>query len=220
MPKSSSAVRPSGSTNRFPPWRSPWKMPWIMAPSMNADHARCARRRSVSMPAACIASTSSNLKPVEPLHHQHAARDERGVRAGDDVAALAEVGQHPGDVEHVLGLEAEVELLGDRLGEQLDEGGRVGQRGDRDAPDEVRGEPRHRPQVLAHERVDGRSLHLHHDGLTRAQRGRVHLGDGRRGERLAVEPLERGLERAVRGRPRRLRARPRTARPAPGRGTA
>ena len=31
------------------------------------------------------------------------------------------VGQHPGDVEHVVGLEPEVELLDDRLGEQLDQ---------------------------------------------------------------------------------------------------
>ena len=86
MPKSSSAVRPSGSTNRLPPCRSPWKMPWIIAPSMNADHpgahdaprCRCRRR--------CMPATSSKLKPVEPLHHQHPAGDERRVRAGHDVA--------------------------------------------------------------------------------------------------------------------------------------
>ena len=38
MPKSSSAVRPSGSTKRLPPWRSPWKMPWIMRALQEADH--------------------------------------------------------------------------------------------------------------------------------------------------------------------------------------
>ena len=60
------------------------------------------------------------------------------MRPGHDVAALAELGQHAGDVEHVLGFEPEVELLGDRLREQLDERRRVGERGDRDAADQVR----------------------------------------------------------------------------------
>ena len=63
--------------------------------------------------------------------------------------------EHRGDVEHVGRLDAEVELLDDRLGEQLDERRRVGQRGDRDAPDEVRRQPRHHPQVLAHQAGDG-----------------------------------------------------------------
>ena len=48
-----------------------------------------------------------------------------------------------GDVEHVLGLEAEVELLDDGLGEQLDQGRRVGQGGHRDAADQEGGDPGH-----------------------------------------------------------------------------
>ena len=62
MPKSSSAVRPSGSTKRLPPWRSPWKRPWIIAPSMKAIMP-VRMTSSVSMPASRMPATSSNLKP-------------------------------------------------------------------------------------------------------------------------------------------------------------
>ena len=83
------------------------------------------------------------LEPVEALHHEHPPRDERGMRAGHDVAGLPEVVQHRRDVEHVGGLDPEVELLDDRVGEQLDERRWVRQRGHRDAPD--RGAARSRP---------------------------------------------------------------------------
>ena len=56
-------------------------------------------------------------------------------------------GEHAREVEHVLGLEPEVELLDDLLGEQLDERGRVGERGDRDAADEQRRQPGERAEV-------------------------------------------------------------------------
>ena len=42
------------------------------------------------------------LEALEPLHHQHARGDELGVRAGDHVVALAELGERLGHVEHVL----------------------------------------------------------------------------------------------------------------------
>ena len=93
----------------------------------------------------------------DALHHQHPAGHQLRVRAGDHVAVLAEVAQHGGDVEHVRRLHPEVELLDDRLGEQLDERRRVGERGDRDAADEVGREPRHHPQVVAHETIDRRA---------------------------------------------------------------
>ena len=112
-------------------------MPWIMAPSMKAI-IPVRTTASVSMPACVHAGDVVEGEARQPLHHEHPARDETGVGAGDDVAPLAELGEHAGDVEHVLGLEAEVELLGDRLGEQLDQRRRVGQRRDRDAPDEER----------------------------------------------------------------------------------
>ncbi len=132
----------------------------------------------------------------QPLHHQHAPRHEAGVRARHDVAALTELREHPRDVEHVLRFEPEVELLGDRLREQLDERRRVGERGDRDAADQMRREPRHRGEVLPHERRDLRPLHLHDHLLAGAQRGGVHLRDRRRGERHAFERREDLLEGA------------------------
>ena len=102
------------------------------------------------------------------------------MRPGDDVAGLAEVVEHRRDVEHVGGLDTEVELLDDRVGEELDERRRVGQGRDRDPPDEVRSDPRHRPQVFADQPVDVGTLHLDHDVLTGAQARRVDLGDRRR----------------------------------------
>ena len=133
-------------------------------------------------------------EPGHPLHHEDPAGHELRMRSGHDVAVLAEVAQDGGDVEHVGRFHAEVELLDDRLGEQLDERRRVGQRGDRDAADEVGREPRHDPQVVAHETVDGGPLHLDDDVLAGAQPRRVDLGDRRRGERRAVERLEHVLE--------------------------
>ncbi len=57
---------------------------------------------------------------VEPLHHEHPPRHEPWMGAGDDDGALVGFCEDAADVEHVRGLEAEVELLDDRLGEQLD----------------------------------------------------------------------------------------------------
>ena len=80
----------------------------------------------------------AEVEAVEPLHHEHAARHQRRVGPGHDEVALVERGEGRGDIEHVLGLEPEVELLDDRLGEELDQGRRVGQRGDRDPAHQVR----------------------------------------------------------------------------------
>ena len=65
------------------------------------------------------------------------------MRARDDDGALVGFSEHVADIEHVGGLEPEIELLDDRLGEQLDERRRVGERGDRDPPDEKGGEKAH-----------------------------------------------------------------------------
>ena len=88
---------------------------------------------------------------VEALHHEHPPRHVARVRTGHDRRPLTRLGEHARDVEHVLGLEPEVELLDDRLREQLDERGRVGERGDGDAADEARREPRHGPEIELHE---------------------------------------------------------------------
>ena len=93
--------------------------------------------------------------------------------------------------------EAEVELLDDRLREQLDERGRVRERGDRDAADEARREPRHRRDVFADEPRDLRPLHLDDDLFAGAQPRRVHLRDRRGRDRRAVERLEHVVERAA-----------------------
>ena len=120
---------------------------------------------------------------VEPLHHQHPPGHQRRVRAGHDGGALIRLGQHLRNVEHVLRLEAEVELLDDRLREQLDQRGRVRERGHRDAADEARREPRHRADVFADEAGDLRALHFDDDLLAGAQPRRVHLRDRRRRDR-------------------------------------
>ena len=138
---------------------------------------------SVSMPASLHAGHVVELEAVQALHHEHPPGDQRRVRAGHDVAVLAELVEHARDVEHVGGLEAEVELLDDRVGEQLDQRRRVGEGGDRDPADEVRREPRHRPQVGAHEAGDVGALDLDDDVLAGAQPGGVDLGDRRRRER-------------------------------------
>ena len=118
---------------------------------------------SVSMPASCMPSHVGEVEAVHPLHHQHATGHQRGVGSGDDEVALSELGERGGDVEHVLRLEAEVELLHDGLGEELDQRRGIGQRGDREAAHQMRGQPRHDGQVLADEPSDGRTLHLDHD---------------------------------------------------------
>ena len=182
MPKSSRPVRPSASTSRLPPCRSPWKMPADHRPLHQGDHRRAHHPLGVDAGLAHPGHVVE-LEAVEALHHEHAAGDQRRMRAGHDVAGLVEVAQHRGDVEHVGRLDAEVELLDDRVGEQLDERRRVGQRGDGDAPDEVRRQPGHRPQVVVHEAGDVGALHLDDDVLAGAQAGGVDLGDRGGGER-------------------------------------
>src|SRR5262249_26426200 len=87
------------------------------------------------------------------------------------------------------------QLLDDGLREQLDERGRVGERRDRDASDEVRGDPRHGPDVTAYETRDPGALHLDHYLLATRQARGVHLRDRRGGDRLLLEPGEGALER-------------------------
>ena len=113
---------------------------------------------------------------------------------GDHVAALAEQREGVGDVEHVLGLEPEVELLDDGLREQIDERRGVRQRRDRNAPDEMGCDPRHHAQVAVHESVHLRPLHLDDDFLTRTERRGMHLCNGRRRQRLTLERAEDRLE--------------------------
>ena len=93
-----------------------------------------------------------------------------GMGSGHDDGALAGVGEDRGDVEHVLGLEPEVELLDDGLGEQLDQRGRVGEGGDRDAADQQRRDPAHGGEVPADQRGHVGPLDLDHHPLAGPQR--------------------------------------------------
>ena len=63
MPKSISATRPSGCTNRLPGWRSAWKKPWskIMTSAMSTTSKAIA---AGSMAALRRASTSSIFVPT------------------------------------------------------------------------------------------------------------------------------------------------------------
>ena len=130
----------------------------------------------------------------EALHDQHPAGDEVGMGPGHHVGLLPQLDQRPGDVEHVLGLEAEVELLGDRLGEQLHQRRRVGQGGHRDAADQPRGDPGHDGQVLPDQPGHLGPLDLDDDVLARPEPGVVDLGDRRRRQRLGVEAGEDRLQ--------------------------
>ena len=158
---------------------------------------------------------------AQPLHHEHAPRDHRGVRARHDDPALVGAGEHVGDVEHVLGLEPEVELLDHRLREQLDERRRVGERGDGDAAD--RGGARATTSAAMSSRKScatrGRCT-LTTTSSPVMRRGRVHLRDRGRRDRLLVERRRTAPRACRRGRPRRRPGRRRTTRAAPGRGAA
>ena len=134
---------------------------------------------------------------AQPLHHQHAPGDQRRVRAGHDDPALVGPGEHVRDVEHVLGLEPEVELLDDRLREQLDQRRRVGERGDGDAADRRGASHDERGDVVAEELRDLRALHLDDDLFAGDEAGRVHLRDRGRRDRHLVERREELLERAA-----------------------
>ena len=96
------------------------------------------------------------VEAVDPLHDEHAPGDQGGVGAGHDEGALPQLGVDLGHAQHVVGLEAEVELLDDGLGEELDQRRRVGQGGHGNAADQVRGDPGHDGEVLAHPAGHGR----------------------------------------------------------------
>ena len=98
------------------------------------------------------------------------------------------------DVEHAVGLEAEVKLLDDGLGEQLDQRRRVGEGRHRDAPDEEGGDEAHDGQVVAHEGGDVYALHLHDDLFARLEHRTVHLCDRGRHDGDRIEAGEGVLE--------------------------
>ncbi len=82
---------------------------------------------AVSIPASRIPCHIVEGETAQPFHHQHPAGHQSRVGPGHHHGPLVGGGQDPGHVEHVVGFEAEVELLHDGLGEQLDQRRRVGQ---------------------------------------------------------------------------------------------
>ncbi len=136
----------------------------------------------------------AEVEAVEALHDQHAARHQRRMGPGHHEVALVERGEGSGDIEHVLGLETEVELVHDRLGEELDQGRRVGQGGDGDPAHQQRRQPGHDGEVLAHTGRHRRALDLDHDRGAVEQSGRVHLGDGGGSQGGVLDRGERGGE--------------------------
>ena len=174
----------------------PVEDPVEQGPLEEADHAGAHHRLGVDA-GGLHPLHVAEVEAVEALHHEHPPRHQRGVGPGDDEVALLQRGEGRRHIEHVLGLEPEVELLDDRLGEELDEGGRVGQRGDGDPAHQVRGQPGHDGEVLAHPVRHRRALDLDHHRRPVAQRRRVHLRDGGRGERRLLDRGEDGAEGAA-----------------------
>ena len=148
--------------------------------------------------ALCVAEREA----LEALHHEHASRHERRVGSRDDHGRVVGLVEDARDVDHVPRLEAEVQLLDDRLGEHLDQCGEVQQLERVDPGREERRHPRHDPDVALHEALDARSLDLDGDGLAGAQHRVVDLCDRRRGDGRLVEGGEEALERRRRSRPR------------------
>ncbi len=189
MPKSKSAIFPDGSTKRFPPCRSPWKIPCIMAPSRKP--IMLARTTaSVSMPAACIPSTSPKLNPSS--------------RSITSMRRVTSVGWGRGTTKSRWSSAANVMAMSSMFSasrrkssssmivsaKSSTRAGGLASAGDRDAADEVRGQPRHHGEVLAHPRRDGGTLHLHHHRRPVTQRRCVHLRDGCRGQRGVLDRRE------------------------------
>ena len=168
-----------------------------MAPSSDAMRPACSRAW-VSIPAACIDSTSSKAKPSRRSITSTRSVTSVGCGRGTMIPRCSVSASTRRDVEHVLRLEPEVELLDDRLGEQLDQRRRVGERGRRGCGPTSRGASHDRAAMSSRKQLgDPGPLHLDHDLLTGAQAGGVDLGDRRRRDRGLVEPLEELLERAA-----------------------
>ncbi len=98
--------------------------------------------------------------------------------------------------QHVVGLEAEVHLLVQRAGEVLCERTRRADRSLRDALEDLT-QQQEGAQVVAHAIVEAGPLDLDDDFGAVEQAGGMHLPDGRRGDRLVVEPRERRAERTT-----------------------
>src|SRR3984957_3173603 len=179
MPKSKNTMRPRSSTYRLPACRSPWNRPCRRPPSKRLN-SKALTSSVPSKPALRVAAASSmhllgGVVPVR-LRHPDVLAQRRRVQV-----------RHPG--VHRLRLEAEVQFLGQVVAEVGDHvlGGQpaaqLGQlHGLSEALEDL--------QIGGHPAADARPLDLDHDFLAAVQGGVVHLGDGRRRERLLFEAGE------------------------------
>ena len=127
---------------------------------------------------------------VHALHGEHPLAGEVPVHLGDfDVLAERRAVQAADPVLHGLRLEAEVELLGEVVGEVGDDVLRGQSAAELGELDDLR-EALQDLQVGGDPAADARALDLHDDVLAAVQGREVDLGDRRRGERFLVEVLE------------------------------
>ncbi len=134
---------------------------------------------------------------VEPFHDKHAARDQPGVRSRHD-DGLWPVSARTWPTSSILAASSRKSSSSDdRLREQLDESGGVGERRDRDPPDQERGEEAHGGEVPAHELGDLGPLDLDDHSFAGQKTGAVHLGNGGGGDRGPVELGEGRVEGAA-----------------------
>ena len=196
IPKSSSAVRPSGSTNRLPPCRSPWKMPSTMAPSISAIIA-VRTTPSVSTPAWRMPATSSNLNPstrcmtrTRRVMSVGCGRGttypvwprSRSIAATSSMLAASTRKSSSSTIVSANSSTSAGGLASDATGMR---------------PMRCRREPGHRPHVPLDRPGDVGALDLDDDLLPADEAGDVHLGDRGGGERRLVERDEDLVETAA-----------------------
>jgi hypothetical protein len=139
-----------------------------------------------------------DLVAVDPLHGQHPGRGQRPV---DGRHAHALVGAEGSQVLfeplHRPPLGDEVQLLGERGGEVLHDGDRVGHPAAGGGVLQEASDHHEDVEVSLQPGPDPGPLDLHHDVVAVAGAGGVHLGDRGGGQRLVVEPLEKLLRRGT-----------------------
>ena len=203
MPKSTTAIAPSASTNMFPGWRSAWKKPsrntWLKKAA-----AALRNRSSMRCPAARSAALVVDADPGYPLQRQHGAAGAQPIDPRH--AEIRVAGEILGELRGRGSLQAQVHLEPDHLGERLHHLDRLepSQRGLQ--PLTQTGEPQEEVEVAGKRRGDARAQHL--DGNLVPVRGprEMDLGDRGGGYRRLVKGCEQSRRAGGRTRPRSARA--------------
>ena len=199
IPKSIAAIRPSGSANRLPWWRSAWKKPSTTAWRRKA-RTRIAASASQSWPAATKRVAVVELDPVEPFQRQHPPRGAPPVDVGNVIAGLG---------DHIFlklagrgRLALEVELARGPLLEMGDDQARAEPLGFAAIGFDMRRGPFVGFDRLGEFLLDARAQHLDRDIAAFGRDRAVDLGDRGGADRhfveLGIEAFERRSERAFR----------------------